>query len=148
MLQVALTLADAGWRVLPCHPHAKRPMLPDGFKGRTNDRQQIERWWGRWRDATIGVVPADGGLVALDVDSPTALDALRAASLLPAGFLEALKGGADLGSAYGLIVATGGTSSPFPYEGAVIPPMHWYLRANGSAPRVPGVVCRYDSGYV
>src|SRR5439155_25466645 len=67
------------------------------------------------------------------------------------GLLDALKArapDADLGSEYGLIVATGGNSPPFEFEGATTPPMHWYLRANGTKPDVPGVVCRFDSGYV
>jgi len=100
----------------------------------------------------VGIVPADGGLVALDVDSPKALAALRVAGLLPSGLLDALKArapDADLGSEYGLIVATGGKSPLFEFEGATIPPMHVYLRADGGPPSVPSVVvCRYDSGYV
>ncbi len=95
----------------------------------------------------MGIVPADGGLVALDVDSPKALGALRAAALLPSGFLEALKA-EQLGPEYGLIVATGGTSQPFAFEDVTVPPMHWYVRANGVPPRLEGVVCRHDSGYV
>jgi len=152
MLEVALALAEAGWRVFPCHPLGKHPLVEHGFKRRLNDLQQIKRWWGgSLRDATVGIVPADGGLVALDVDSPKALAALDAAGLLPSGLLDALKTQAPdaaLGSAHGLIVATGGNSEPFQFEGATVPPMHWYLRANGSTPKVPGVVCRYDSGYV
>ncbi|HEY6224700.1 MAG TPA: AAA family ATPase [Gemmatimonadales bacterium] len=151
MLEVALTLAEHGWPVFPCRPDTKQPLVAHGFKGRSNDLQQINRWWGSLREATVGIVPADGGLVALDVDSPQALAALRTAGLLPCGLLDALKArapDADLGSEYGLIVATGGNSESFQYEGVTVPPMHWYLRANGSTPKVPGVVCRYDSGYV
>ena len=152
MLAVAVALAEAGWPVFPCRPDTKQPLVPHGFKDRTKDGQQIKRWWGNsWRQATVGIVPADGGLVALDVDSPEALAALDAAGLLPSGFLDALKArapDADLPSAYGLIVATGGTSQPFEYEGSTISPTHWYLRANGVAPRVTGVVSRYDNGYV
>jgi len=152
MLEVALALAEARWSVFPCRPDTKQPLIAHGFKGRSNDLQQIRRWWGgSWRDATVGIVPADGGLVALDADSPEALAALQAAGLLPSGLLDALKTrapDAGLGSAYGLIVATGGTSEPFSFEGATVPPMHWYLRANGCAPKVPGIVCRYDMGYV
>src|SRR5439155_17314548 len=92
MLEVAVALAEAGWPVFPCRPDTKQPLVPHGFKDRTKDGQQIKRWWGNsWRQATVGIVPADGGLVALDVDSPEALAALDAAGLLPSGFLDALK---------------------------------------------------------
>ena len=152
MLEVAVALAEAGWPVLPCHPISKQPVLvAHGFKDRSHDLERIKRWWGRLREATVAIVPADGGLVALDVDSPPALAALQAACLLPSGLVDALKArapDADLGSAYGLIVATGGNSPPFEFEGATIPPMHWYLRSDGVAPSVPGVVCRSDNGYV
>ncbi len=162
MFEVAVALAEAGWPVFPCHPLTKQPILvAHGFKDRSLDLQLIKRWWSRLREATVGIVPADGGLVALDVDSPSALAALQAAGLLPSGLLDAgllpsglldaLKARApdgDLGSAYGLIVVTGGKSAPFEFEGVTIPPMHWYLRAEGAAPSVPGVVCRYDNGYV
>jgi hypothetical protein len=153
MLDVALALAEAGWSVFPCRPDTKQPIgVAHGFKDRSSDPQQIKRWWGgSLRDATVAIVPADGGLAAFDVDSPEALAASIEAGLLPSGLLDALKmraPDADLGSAHGLIVATGGDSEPFPFDGATVPPMHWYLRANGVAPKVPGVVCRYDKGYV
>ena len=115
MLEVAVALAEAGWPVLPCHPITKKPVLvAHGFKDRSHDLQWIKRWWSRLREATVGIVPADGGLVALDVDSPTALRACIDAGLLPSGLLDALKARApdgDLGSAYGLIVVTGGKSA-------------------------------------
>ncbi len=151
MLQVALALANAGWPVFPCRPDTKQPLTAHGFKDRSNDIQRIERWWSTLREATVGIVPADGGLVALDVDKSAALTAVHAAGLVPAGLLDALKARTpegDLGSAYGLIVASGGTSQPFEFEGAVIPPMHWYYRADSPPRDVHGVTCRYDKGYV
>jgi hypothetical protein len=152
MLDVAVALVSAGWPVLPCHPQRKKPLAPDGFRGRSSDPRQTKGWWGNlWPDATVGIVPADGGLVALDVDSAHALTASIGAGLLPPGFVDALKArspDAILGPAYGLVVATGGTSAPFQFEGATIPPMHVYLRVSGAAPEVEGVVCRYDKGYV
>ena len=150
MLEVAVALAEAGWPVFPCHPLTKRPILvAHGFKDRSLDLQLIKRWWSRLREATVGIVPADGGLVALDVDSPTALAALRAACLLPSGLLDALKArapDADLGSEYGLIVASGGKSPPFEFEGATIPPMHVYLRADGGLRYVDAPVAEARAG--
>ncbi len=120
MREVAVALVEAGWPVLPCHPIGKSPLLEGGFKGRSSNLHLVERWWGRQPQATVGIVPADGGLVALDVDSPKALAALRVAGLLPSGLLDALKArapDADLGSEYGLIVATGGKSPLFEARG-------------------------------
>jgi len=152
MLDVALALIGAGWRVFPCKADTKRPFVEHGFKDRSDDRNLIERWWGAWPAATVGIVPADGGLVACDVDSPEAFRAIQAAGLVPHGLLDALKtlpADGDLGSAFGLLVATGGASQPFAIDGATLPPMHWYLRVSGgTTPRVRGVVCRYDKGYV
>src|SRR5437867_13433336 len=70
MLEVAVTLAEAGWPVFPCRPDTKQPLIEHGFKGRSNNLERVKRWWRGLRDATVGIVPADGGLVALDVDSP------------------------------------------------------------------------------
>lgn len=152
MLEVALALASARWRVLPCSPDDKRPLIQHGFKNRSDDRELVQRWWSDRPDATIGIVPGDGGLVACDVDSSEALAAMQAVGLLPAGLLNALRTlapDAHLGSEYGLIVATGGTSQPFEFDGITVPPMHWYLRVtDGVTPRVKGVVCRYEAGYV
>jgi len=69
MFEVAVALAEAGWPVFPCHPLTKQPLLvAHGFKDRSHDLERIKRWWSRLREATVGIVPADGGLVALDVD--------------------------------------------------------------------------------
>ncbi len=37
MRDVALALAAAGWRVFPCDPRTKKPLVPHGFKGRFDD---------------------------------------------------------------------------------------------------------------
>src|SRR5205823_5426528 len=103
MLEVALALVDGGWRVFPCHQLEKRPLVHDGFYSRSDNRDQVERWWdGQFPNATVGIVPGDGGLIALDVDSPEALAAVQTAGMLPDGLLEALGTGA-LESQYGLI---------------------------------------------
>jgi len=151
MRDVAFALVNAGWRVLPCHPIGKHPLAGKGFNARSNDPNEIDQWWGSTPDATVGIVPGDGGLVALDVDSPDALIACIAAGVFPSGLVATLKARTtegDLGSAYGLVVATGGTRAPFPFEGALIPRMHVYLRVMDGAPRVRGVVCRHHKGYV
>src|SRR5207248_9380837 len=61
MREVAVALVEAGWPVLPCHPIGKSPLLEGGFKGRSGNVHVVERWWGRQPQATVGIVPADGG---------------------------------------------------------------------------------------
>jgi hypothetical protein len=78
MLQPALTLAAAGWRILPCWDHdddareirAKSPigpLVPAGKDNATTDPDVITGWWRRYPPALVGaVVPAH--LLVLDVD--------------------------------------------------------------------------------
>jgi len=150
MLEVALALVDAGWRVFPCHQLEKRPLIQNGFYSRSNSRDQVERWWGgQFPSATVGIVPGDGGLIALDVDSPEALAAVQTAGLLPAGLLQAL-GTSAIGGQYGLIAETGGSSEPFEFLNVRVPPLHLYLRVPDGTPptAIPGDLCRFDNGYV
>src|SRR5207247_5450073 len=69
---------------------------------------------------------------------------ISSAGLLPSGLLDALRTrapDADLGSAYGLIVATGGNSEPFPFEGVTVPPMRSEEHTSELQSRVD-LVCR------
>lgn len=149
MLDVALALVRGGWRVFPCDAQSKRPLITGGFYGRSAEPAQVDGWWGDHPTATVGLVPADGGLIALDGDSALALGAIERAGLLPDGLLEALGTGA-LETHHGLVVATGGSSEPFEFRDVRVPPLHLYLRVPDGAPPVaiPDVVCRFDRGYV
>jgi putative DNA primase/helicase len=88
----ALTMAAAGWGVIPLHtpidgecdcrrrdcPSAgKHPRTKNGLLDATTDPDQIRKWWTIWPDANIGIaVPV--GIVAVDIDGPEGVDALQA----------------------------------------------------------------------
>ncbi len=132
MLEIALALGNAGWPVFPCGED-KAPLVAGGFKARSVDPEQVKRWWLTHPDALPAIVPGDGDLAALDVDSTAA-----ATVVAGAGYLD------DNG---GFVVATGGTSEPFQYRDRLWHPMHVYVRAT-EQPKIPGVVARFRSGYV
>src|SRR5690349_13145092 len=107
-------------------------LVAGGFTSRSADEIQVRRWWEEHPEALPAIVPGDAALAALDVDSAGAAQAVRDAGVsLTDGF----------------IVATGGTSAPFPFEGGELPPMHVYLAAS-TQPKLKGVVARYKAGYV
>jgi hypothetical protein len=80
----ALDYARRGWRVFPCSPHTKAPLvgcdiddagkkIPNtgGVKKATADALQIEEWWRRWPHAMIGVACGKAsGIWAIDPDAP------------------------------------------------------------------------------
>ncbi len=113
MFEVAVALAEAGWPVFPCGQD-KAPLVPGGFKARSTDPQRIKQWWLTHPDALPAIVPGDGDLAALDVDSTAAATFVDAA-----GYLR------ENG---GFVVATGGTSEPFNYGNRLWHPMHVYVR--------------------
>lgn len=70
-LYAALDYAALGWRVHPCRPGEKLPILTDWPKRATTDQTLIDQWWGRTPDANIAVATGPGsGIFALDVDGP------------------------------------------------------------------------------
>jgi putative DNA primase/helicase len=88
----ALAMAAAGWAVIPLHSpvdgacdcrrpdcpsSGKHPRTKNGLKDASTDPDQISRWWTMWPQANIGIaVPP--GIVAVDIDGPEGIDALRA----------------------------------------------------------------------
>jgi hypothetical protein len=70
-LDWALEYAAIGWRVHPCRPGEKKPILDGWQKQATTDSTLIERWWGRTPDANIALATGPGsGIFVLDVDGP------------------------------------------------------------------------------
>jgi hypothetical protein len=71
MLDAALKLAAAGWRVFPCDwrpgQHSKAPMISNGFHGATCDPDVIQNWWRRSPRAMIGATVRPTWVV-LDID--------------------------------------------------------------------------------
>jgi hypothetical protein len=63
--------AKLGWRVHPCRPGGKLPILVDWPNRATTDPTLIERWWGRAPDANVAVATGhQSGLLTLDIDGP------------------------------------------------------------------------------
>jgi P4 family phage/plasmid primase-like protien len=74
--EAAVTYAQCGVRVFPCHPETKAPLVPTGFKAATADVSQVRKWWARWPDAMIGVPTGSAsGFWVLDVDDIELFDA-------------------------------------------------------------------------
>jgi hypothetical protein len=67
--QAALEYARRGWRVFPCQPRGKVPLVDGGFKAATVDAEQIRSWWEKWTLANIGIPTGlTSTFAALDVD--------------------------------------------------------------------------------
>ena len=64
MLEAALELADAGWRVVPLD--GKRPFLLGWMEAATTDHDVIEGWWGD-KNYNVGAVIPDNHVV-IDID--------------------------------------------------------------------------------
>jgi hypothetical protein len=78
-LRNALRYAGRGWPVFPCVPGGKEPLTRHGHLDATTDRSRITAWWNRWPGANIGIPTGQrSGILALDIDQPTGLDALEA----------------------------------------------------------------------
>lgn len=132
MADVAKILVDGGWPVFPCNLD-KKPLVPGGFRARTTNMEQVNAWWRVHPNALPAIVPGDGKLAAVDVDSALAAMLTRRAGI---SFTE------------GLIVQTGGTSAPFRFDDREWPPMHVYVSTETPLTIPGGVVVRQHSGYV
>jgi hypothetical protein len=103
VIDAALELAAAGWRVFPCIPsgeHAKAPFTTHGHLDATDDFETIGRMWARWPDALIGA-PVPDSMLVIDSDprkDPECLAKLEAdvGGSLP-GTLTAWSGRGDSG---------------------------------------------------
>ncbi|WP_147455979.1 bifunctional DNA primase/polymerase [Nocardioides mangrovicus] len=88
LLAGALRLARLGFRVHPCAPGGKAPMLRDWPRRASSDAYTITAWWDRYRMANVAVVTGAPGPDVLDVDVRPggngfdALEVLRSHGLL------------------------------------------------------------------
>ena len=127
MLDDALTLAAAGYRVFPIKPCEKRPPLIRKWPQlATTDPGQIQAWWSRWPNANIAAATGDG-LAVVDVD-PRSGGTLNAVSNL------------------GLTTFTRGTTTPgggWQLQYRVRRPV-----TSRSGALAPGVDVKAEGGYV
>jgi hypothetical protein len=69
MIDTATGYATSGWRVFPCEPRGKKPLISEWQKKATTDADTVIDWWDRWPDANIGLAAGHGsGFFVLDVD--------------------------------------------------------------------------------
>lgn len=85
MIDVALALAEHGFRVIPLHTPAngrcscgragcgrnagKHPRIAGWERAATSDPVQVRAWWRRWPEANVGIKTGPGsGVVVVDVD--------------------------------------------------------------------------------
>lgn len=66
-LDAALAYAERGWRVHPCKPRAKTPLLKDWPGKASTDADTITAWWQQWPAANVAIATG-GGLLVLDLD--------------------------------------------------------------------------------
>jgi hypothetical protein len=67
LLRAAHWWADNGTPVFPLKRRDKVPLTKHGCLDASTDGDVIERWWGRWPDANVGLRCGDG-LLVVDVD--------------------------------------------------------------------------------
>ena len=65
--EAAQRYARHNYRVFPCRPGSKEPMIAGGFKGATSKHEVVQDWWTKWSKANIGWAIPEGMLV-VDVD--------------------------------------------------------------------------------
>lgn len=83
ILQAALSYADAGYRVFPCHPKTKAPLLKaaargaGGLKLASTQAARIRQWWQTWPKAMIGMPTGEGvgWVIDLDLGEPQLISA-------------------------------------------------------------------------
>jgi putative DNA primase/helicase len=83
-LRAAMEYAAQGWRVFPCQPETKQPLVKGdldpasgqlirgsgGLKKATIDPDIIREWWAKWPKALIGVPTGIGiGAFVVDIDA-------------------------------------------------------------------------------
>ena len=66
--QTACEYAEQGLRILPCGAD-KLPRIKGWPDLATTDRDQIRKWWAKWRGANVGIATGEGsGVLVVDVD--------------------------------------------------------------------------------
>lgn len=68
----------AGWKVFPCHPNSKKPILDDWPALATDDPIRIAAWMVEYPGCNWAVACGPSGLAVIDIDPPIGEDSLFA----------------------------------------------------------------------
>ena len=69
LINAALSYAQRGLPVFPCHADNKRPLTKNGFKDASTSPAMVTEWWAKWPNAMIGMPTGEAsGVWVLDVD--------------------------------------------------------------------------------
>ncbi len=136
MINKALELAAAGFRIFPLAPGTKVPVKGTrGLSGATMDAKQVTEWWTRWPSANIGLSPSPDWIV-FDLDSKHGTQLSESTDKLMS---------LGLPSTLTIITPSGGVHLYFrwtPQGGRAV------KSTVGGAWGFPGVDIRADGGYV
>jgi replicative DNA helicase len=75
-LEAALALAEKGFKIFPCVPRGKEPLIKRWKRDATTDHKKIRNWFRKYPDANIGIVTSSK-LFAVDVDGLQGATALN-----------------------------------------------------------------------
>lgn len=69
ILDIALTYASWGWKVVPVVPNGKIPATAHGVKDATDDPDKIKAWWTKNPNMNIGIAAGEAsGIIVYDID--------------------------------------------------------------------------------
>lgn len=106
----ALTLAAAGWAVLPLH--GKVPITPHGVHDATTDPEQIRQWWRGTAHHNIGArVPRSLLVLDFDPQNGGTVAGLEAAAGIPLPPTLTVHSGRGTGGQHRYYLSPGGTVS-------------------------------------
>ena len=82
-----LERANEGYRIFPCAPGAKQPLIKAWPEKATDDLDTIRDWWATWPNANVGLPTGpDNDLLVLDIDVKAAADGFASLAELEAQF--------------------------------------------------------------
>lgn len=112
--EAALHYAGIGWRLVPCRPGSKVPLITDWPEKATSDLEQVEEWWLKYPSANIARMCDEP---VLDFDSKRGRSISDLLSILTEATGIDLK---ELGGVYH-VTPTGGRHYPFELNSAEPP---------------------------
>lgn len=97
-LSVAFEYVERGWSVIPIRPDTKKPCVSwKEFQDRQPTEEEIGGWCARWPSAYVALITgALSGIVAVDCDSPQAIQFCRSSGIWSPVRVRTPRGGLHL----------------------------------------------------